>query len=121
MSKLSLRDRIRQNEFKTKLMFPIAPSKPRLNHKHTAVEAKRYAAKLEAYEKHIVEHKELRKHFNLEEGRLYQLFKEACIEDCGIADHPKADKAFSQAWQKAHSDGYEAVLYELEELSDLLI
>jgi hypothetical protein len=116
----SLRDRIRGHEFTPPIEYPIAPSKPRLRPNHTAGDAKLYAELLINYEDDMVKYKQKKKAFRNVEHKLYELLKEECLKDCGIADHPKADKAWSMAWQKARSEGFEAVLYELEELAPLM-
>lgn len=53
-----------------------------------------------------------------EEYRLYNLFKEDALEEVGLSDHPKKDKAFAFAWEHGHSAGYPAVMVWLEELVD---
>jgi hypothetical protein len=116
----SLRDRIRGHEFTPPIEYPIAPAKPRLRPNHTAGDAKLYAELLINYEDDMVKYKQKKKAFRNVEHKLYELLKEECLKDCGIADHPKADKAWSMAWQKARSEGFEAVLYELEELAPLM-
>lgn len=55
-----------------------------------------------------------------DQAAMFQLFKFAALTDCGIADHPKADRAFSMAWDRGHSSGYYEVLQNLEDLSQLL-
>lgn len=116
----SLRDRIRGNEFTPPIEYPIAPAKPRLRPHHTAEDAKQYADHLTNYEATMIIYKKKKKAFQSVERKLYELLKEECLKECGIADHPKADKAWNMAWQKARSEGFEAVLYELEELAPLM-
>jgi hypothetical protein len=48
-------------------------------------------------------------------------FRDDALEACDLKGHPKADKAYSMAWDRGHSSGYHDVLINLKELSDLLI
>jgi hypothetical protein len=56
-----------------------------------------------------------------EESSLLRKFKEDALKECGLAGHPKADKAYSLAWEEGHALGYGQVLYELQNLADLLL
>lgn len=49
------------------------------------------------------------------------LFRVDLLDDLGVPlDHPKAEKLFSLAWEKGHSDGYNDVYGEACELVELL-
>jgi len=48
-------------------------------------------------------------------------FRKDALEYVGLTGHPKADKAFDMAWDHCHSDGYSAVLYDLEIRADLIL
>jgi len=76
--------------------------------------ADEYNAKIEQY-------KELKKQYNEQTDRLEELFKADALEECGLTGHTKADKAYSMAWERGHSDGLMHVYYELEELAELLL
>lgn len=119
--KKDLRDRIKDNEFEPAMEYPASPVKPRLNLKHTSQEVELYAGLLKDFESKLLDYKELKKRYNQVERKLYDIFKEECLKDCGIADHPNAGKAWSMAWQRGKSEGNMAVLYELEELSTLMV
>jgi hypothetical protein len=56
-----------------------------------------------------------------EENALLRKFKEDALRECGLEGHPKAEKAYSLAWEEGHSLGYGQVLYELQNLADLLL
>jgi hypothetical protein len=94
-----LRDRIKDNEFTPAIEYPISPAKPRLKPKHTSQEAELYAGLLRDFERDLLKYKEAKKYYNQCERGLYDIFKEECLKDCGIADHPNADKAWSMAWK----------------------
>jgi len=58
--------------------------------------------------------------YHADQNKMRALFKYAALYDCGLEDHPKADKAYEIAWSRGHSSGYYEVLQELEELAELL-
>jgi hypothetical protein len=55
-----------------------------------------------------------------DQHRLNQLFKFAALWDCGIHEHPKADKAYEMAYSRGHSSGIWEIYQNLVELADLL-
>lgn len=61
-----------------------------------------------------------RKAYKDEETRLFNEFVQDAFEECGVTNHPKADKAMSIAWEHAHSEGYASVYEFFEELCELL-
>lgn len=65
------------------------------------------------YEKDMREYRD-------DQARLDQLFKYIALTDCGIFEHPKAEKAYAMAYDRGHSSGYYSILQELQELAELL-
>ena len=62
-----------------------------------------------------------RRAFRVEANRLeHTEFKAEALVAVGLADHPKADKAWRMAWGQGHSEGLESVLEYLIDLADLL-
>jgi len=57
---------------------------------------------------------------NKEQARLTDLFQRDLEAENGVVGHPKADMLWRIAWDRGHSSGYQGVLYEYEELVDLL-
>ena len=55
------------------------------------------------------------------ERNAYNALKVALLEDLGLADHPKAERLFSMAWEDGHSEGYHAVYSRAEDLSELMV
>lgn len=47
-------------------------------------------------------------------------FKTDLLEEYGVTDHPKADKAFSIAWDIGHSNGFSEIEHYFTELLPLL-
>lgn len=58
--------------------------------------------------------------YNNEDVRIYNLFKKDALEEVGITNHKNAEKIFSYAYRENHSEGYEAIFQNLQELADLL-
>ena len=48
-------------------------------------------------------------------------FKTDALKEVGLAGHPKAEAAWSMAWDRGHSHGMQEVFHELEELADHLL
>jgi hypothetical protein len=55
-----------------------------------------------------------------EERRVRAEFKKDCLEDLGLAHHPKADLLFQKAWAYGHGSGYEEVWFIMRDWADLL-
>lgn len=55
-----------------------------------------------------------------EEARLYELFKSDLFANHGLTNHPKADLAFSYAWEDGHSHGYNEIACSFENYASLL-
>ena len=68
----------------------------------------------------IANYKEAMRNYRDDHNRLQNLFRYVAIVDCGLKDNPKADKAYSMAWDRGHSSGYYEVLQNLEDLSELI-
>jgi hypothetical protein len=56
-----------------------------------------------------------------EEGRLNEEFSKDALEEVGLKGHPKADKAFSWAWEHGHGSGYHDVLCYLYDAAELIL
>ena len=67
------------------------------------------------------EYRKVRVQYREEEARLLGVFKEACLEDVGLADHPNAEKIFRYAWDNSHSSGLLDVYQELYDLANLIL
>ena len=98
------------------------PRKPSLTtNRPNEAECQAYTVALKAYEiarkAYQAQWAELQK----ESHRLDAAFKADAIKECGLEGHPKADKAFSMAWDRGHSAGLPEVYMNLEELADLLL
>lgn len=53
-------------------------------------------------------------------GRLFELFKKDLFEEYGLTGHPKADMAFSIAWDMGHSSGLSEVDIYFAQIAPLL-
>jgi hypothetical protein len=117
---MDLYDRIKSGEFTNHQTPPTKPRKPMLSTNHTSSEVEVYVDCLKNYEEAIKEYSKNITAYRLYSAGLTKQFKYAAIEYCGISDHPKAERAWSMAWDRSSSDGLIGVLETLEELSDLM-
>ncbi len=115
------RDRIADGEFENRVEYPNKPSKPRLERDHTFAQVTEYAKQLALYETLNAGYRADLDAYRAGERASYDLFKTELLKDLGIADHPKADRLFSMAWERGHSEGYHSVYSEAEDLSDLMV
>ena len=106
------RDRIADGEFE-----------PRLERDHTSAQVTQYAAQLALYETLNASYRA-----DLDAYRAkwavraaYEFFKTELLKDLGIADHPKAERLFTMAWEDGQSEGYEAVYSRAEDRSELMV
>lgn len=118
---MDMYDRLRSDEYKNQLTYPTKPKKPLLDRNATSVEAKHYAEVLEQWEKDMDVYREEVKEYRKEENRLYEQIKKDCLEDVGLLNHPKADKAWEWAWEHGHSSGYSEVYQVLCGITDLVL
>lgn len=58
--------------------------------------------------------------YQVEEARLYQEFKDDAISAHGLTGHPKAERAFSLAWEDGHSAGMHEVFNCMFKYASLL-
>jgi hypothetical protein len=63
---------------------------------------------------------EAKHRYHEEEGRLYNLFKDALFYEFKVEHNDKKEKAFSIAWSRGHADGLYEVYQQFSSLSELL-
>jgi len=94
----------------------LGPAERKILTKHRVLEP------LEADEKKRAAYKTAWQAWQKENTRLHAVvFKADALEECGIADHPKADAAFDLAWTEGHDEGLSGVYDWLEMLSELML
>jgi hypothetical protein len=64
--------------------------------------------------------KEINLAYNMEDQRLFQLFKKDIEEEFNTTSNPKKDLLFSKAWSMGHASGYNSVYGYYEDLVDLI-
>lgn len=62
-----------------------------------------------------------RNEHNSETRRLESQFRFDALEEVGLKDHSKADRAYRLAWKQGHSAGLTEVLSLLHDLADLVL
>ncbi len=60
------------------------------------------------------------KHYNEENRRLQNEFRDDLIEKYGVKNHPKAIKIFNKAWDMGCSGGLQDVEYYFQDLVELI-
>lgn len=53
--------------------------------------------------------------------RIYDIIKNEIINYVGLTNHPKVENAWKMAYDNRHSEGYQAILEDMEELADLML
>lgn len=115
------------------LPYPKRPDKP----KHPVAPKKdatssnylEYAKQLEDYSKQLLEYEQvsLKKYgedilkYDEENIRLQNQFKADALEEVGLTGHPKAEKAFSLAYEEGHSGGFSDIYCHLCNFAELLL
>jgi hypothetical protein len=63
---------------------------------------------------------EARDAHNKEASRLFELFKQDCLEEFDLLNHPKAQKIWEKAVEKSDGEGIQNIYNELEDLTEFL-
>ena len=102
--------------------YPVVPHRPLLsiNNRPTSAQARKFADDLDAYERELISYKSSITAYRLEDTILFSRFKTDLIDELGIKYHTKAECLFQMAWDRCHSEGYEAVYNEADTLAALL-
>jgi hypothetical protein len=108
------------NKYKNLMEYPSKLKRPFVSNHPTVEQAKEYIAAMELYEKGEAAVSEARRLYDLEDQRLYRLFKADVLEETGLTDHPKAERAFELAWEN-HGSGYADVYNSLVEYAELML
>lgn len=110
------------NQYNPTTPYPCRPEKPflRKEDRDNSSALRKYLTLLEAYEESMVE---WRKKDEVYRGERYALeieFKKNALDVCGILNHPKADKAYSLAYEDGHSEGFGGIYNALIKYAELL-
>jgi hypothetical protein len=121
-------------KYQNKLEYPKKPAKP-LPPRNPGIDGNskaylEYSKLLKEYEKELLEYpnslqmkeyKKLEEKYKEENDRLLKLFKHDCLDENGLLNHPKAEKAWEIAWREGHSLGYIDIDSVMSYLAELLI
>ena len=108
-------------KYENKMEYPTKVRKPLLPKIHNSETVKEYAQKLQVYEEEYAAYQVILAEYRNETNRLWNEFKKDAIDDVGLLNHPKADKAYNMAYERGHSEGLYSIYDELCEIADLLI
>lgn len=106
---------IRAGKYKNTLPSPWDLERPTLDHENMTGKQVREAK--EAFE---AKRLDVRRAYNAEDRRLNQLFVADLEQENGLTGHPKASRVYEMAYERAHSEGNEAVAWTYAELAELV-
>ncbi len=119
--KASVREKLMNGEYKTKLEYPKRDKKPKMELiKPTAAQARAYADAMDAYEAGQADYDAARMAWHADEQRLLEQFRKDLEAEFDLTGHPKADKVWSKAWEHGHSAGLGEVIYWYDEFADMV-
>lgn len=126
---MDVREKLNADAYKNTMEYPSTPSKvcPECNTSFGGTkEIPNFCHKCgksvkDDYEARYAAYKEARQLYNEVGAALNDEFKKDALEYFDLTGNPKADKAYSMAWERGHSSGYHDVLSNLEDLSELLL
>ena len=108
-------------DYKNTVPFPKKPIKPNLAYEDcTSTTARKYADKLEVWEKEMENYKLQMDAYTAEEQRLMGQFYADALEESGLEKHPKSNIIYSKAWEDGHSGGYSEVFNKLLDLAEFV-
>jgi hypothetical protein len=110
------------DKYTPKSQYPATIYKPHLpkEDRFNPTKVKEYAAKVEEFNAAMVEWNEKRDAWREERIELDEQFKKDALDECGILNHPKAEKAYSLAYQDGHSEGFHGIYNALSKYAELL-
>ena len=121
---MSVRNDISNGKYTNTQQYPDSPRKPRLSSAATAAQAKMFSLELENWEKKNEITKALRVAYDDEEARLMHEFRIDAIAEVFGDDASRFPKIvnhlYGLAYDAGHANGYNEVLNQLEEFSDII-
>lgn len=105
-------------KYKNTLKYPHKPERPKIDPWATSgaevdVIKARHEAAMCQYEIDIAA-------WQVEDRRIYNDFRQDALEDVGLGDHVKKNRAWDFAWDRGHANGFGEVYYWLEEIAGIL-
>ena len=103
---------------------PNKPIKPRENQcdgiDDYCAKTHEYADSMKAFGILNDKYKEDQKKRGIRYNELIEQFKQDALEDVGLENHPRKEKAYDYAWDKGHSAGLQEVYSYLVDIADVL-
>ena len=116
---MDIYNNISDGKYQPEMEYPRKPGKPYLKKGHTSEDVLTYHDMLKDFEIKNKTYNDIMSEWRKENSAAFALFRIDAIEYCGLTGHPKADKAFSLAYDRAGGTMSE-ILENLEELTELL-
>ncbi len=121
---MTVYDDVLAGKYDNTLRYPARPKKPAVLNKTgsqmTPEEIKTLGQVASEYALALEQHARESDAYNTERCQLEKQFKIDLLAEHGVTNHPKADAAYSMAWDRGHSSGYSEIALEFGELVDLL-
>lgn len=121
---MTVLDKVRDGEYKTKLVYPTKPVMPDVLKKRalelTTEEMVNIKQVIADWETAQLQYPVLRQNYFDDQNRLEEQFRIDLAEENGLVGHPKEPKLFAIAWEYGHSSGLHEVAYHYEEFAALV-
>lgn len=112
---------------KPELNYPKKPARPNIKPNASSQEIMAYAGLVKEYEGKLAQHaldvaayNEARKPYNKMISDRAEEFKKDLFEECGVTDNPKADNAYSIAYEYGHSSGFAEIATHFFNIVELI-
>ncbi len=118
-----LRTRIAAAEYRVVRQYPEAPKPPlfsrNLIHTMALPDINCFETDLQVFRALMAEHNEAVYDYWDEVHTLFLSFRDDLADVFGMTDHPKEERLFAAAWERARGRGFDAVAVEYAALVDL--
>jgi hypothetical protein len=122
---MSVADKIRNGEYKSKVQWPNTPEKPAVLNKRVmdlSTEDLAQAAEIKArYEADMQAYKDQKRLYAQSEQQGIAQLREDLEWEHGLSGHHKADLLWSKAWEHGHGYGLEEVAQRYNDLAELVL
>jgi hypothetical protein len=122
---MSVADKIRAGEYKSKVQWPTMPEKPAVLNKRvmdvTAEDLARAAEIKARYDADMQAYKDQKRLYAQSEQQGIAKLREDLEREYGLSGHRKADLLWHKAWEHGHSSGLEEVAQWYDDLAELVL
>jgi len=118
----TIKDRIKADEFETKLPFPRDEElEKHEKYQKLTKEILQLQARIQVLKSNMsILVSDMKWAWDKDQATLKTKFKEALEEAYGLQNHPKKNEIWQKAWDDGHSGGLTEVLNEYDEIAELV-